>query len=237
MSGKLYLIPSFLSDTSTESMVPFDVKSVIKNTTYYAVENVRTARRFISALKLGIDISTLNFQVVDKNFKKDDCPELFQPIIRNKDLGVISEAGLPAIADPGSLLVQYAHKNKIPVIPLPGPSSIILGLISSGFNGQHFTFHGYLPIDKSKRTKTISDLEKAMNMTGYTQIFMETPYRNQSLLTELLRTLHPESHLYVGMDLTGKNESTTTMKVTQWRSSNRQLPKLPSIFAIGIPDN
>ncbi|MFZ9044897.1 MAG: SAM-dependent methyltransferase [Cyclobacteriaceae bacterium] len=231
--GKIYLIPNYLSTEQGAEFISDSVKSTVKKIAYYLVENVRTSRRFLSSLQLGLDISTLIFEVMDKRFDASRLPAIFQPVLDGADLGVQSEAGLPGIADPGRVVVSFAHKLGIEVVTLPGPTSIILGLISSGFNGQQFTFHGYLPIDKKERTVSIKEFEQTAKKSGYTQIFMETPYRNNDLLKTLLLTLKEDTYLYVGKDLTGENEWTKSLPVKEWKGLKAVLSKTPAIFAIG----
>ena len=157
--GKLYLIPTYLSGTNNEDNITNNVKNTIQKTSYYLVENIRTARRYIASLKLGLDIDKLHFALIDKRFNKHDLPTLLNPLSTGENIGILSEVGLPAIADPGNLAVRYAHQQEIEVVCLEGASSIILGLISSGLNGQQFTFHGYLPINPIHLEKKIKTME------------------------------------------------------------------------------
>ncbi len=232
--GKLYLVPCYLSEDNSPEFIADEVKDIIKKTSHFAVENVRSARRFISSLSIGIDISSLSFSVLDKNFNPLDCKSLFEPVYNGHDLGIISEAGLPAIADPGNVVVSYAHENDIEVVALPGASSILMGLISSGFNGQQFVFHGYLPIDSGRRKKKIHQMEKEAIQTGYTQIFMETPYRNVQLMESLLGHLHPDTKLFAGINLSGRNKMAKTMKIKDWKLQTPKNHKIPTVYAIGI---
>jgi 16S rRNA (cytidine1402-2'-O)-methyltransferase len=231
-TGRLFLLPNYLSEDQGATFIADDVKNEIKRLDYYLVENVRTTRRFISSLQLGIDISALKFEAMDKRFDERKLVDIFQPVFKGVNLGIQSEAGLPGIADPGKLAVSYAHRHNIQVVTLPGPSSIILGLISSGFNGQQFTFHGYLPIDKKNKIGEIKKLEQVAQATGYTQVFMETPYRNEELFKTLLNTLKPDTYLYIGKDLTGPSEYTRSMKVKEWKTTTLTIGKSPAIFAI-----
>ena len=232
MKGRLILIPSFLAEANDQDFVANEIKSVVKNTRFFAVENLRTARRFISALKLDIDISKLHFEQLDKQFDPANCADLFHPVMQGHDLGLLSEAGLPGIADPGQVAIAFAHRQGVPVIPLPGASSIVLGLISSGFNGQQFTFHGYLPIKSEERLKAIRKMEK-LAANGYTQVFMETPYRNRKLFEQLLKELQSGTELYIGMDITGSRQLCRTQSVGAWRKKAPAEMKVPAIFAIG----
>jgi 16S rRNA (cytidine1402-2'-O)-methyltransferase len=234
MAGKLFLLPNYLSESQDKSFVAPMVCDVIQHLDYYLAENTRTSRRFISSLHLGIDISVLQFEEINKHFDPKELPRIFDPVFSGKDIGLQSEAGLPGIADPGKLAVSYAHDHGIEVVALPGSSSIILGLISSGFNGQEFTFHGYLPIDKNTRSKKIKSLETEALKTGYTQVFMETPYRNRELLNSLLNTLHPGTSLFIGADITGSHQTLRTFTVKEWQKEIPDLHKIPAIFAIGL---
>ncbi|HSJ66832.1 MAG TPA: SAM-dependent methyltransferase, partial [Anditalea sp.] len=176
--GILYLIPSVLAEGSAHQVISPQIKEIIRNTKHYAVENLRTARRYISSLKLGISIEELQMQVLDKKTKEQQISQILAPLLEGNDVGVISEAGCPGIADPGALAVEFAHKRGIKVVPLTGPSSMFLALMASGFNGQSFAFHGYIPIDKKARIDAIKKLESDSAANYRTQIFMETPFRN-----------------------------------------------------------
>lgn len=234
MRGKIFLIPNYLSEHQQGDFISPMVGDVIRRLDYFLVENIRTSRRFISSLNLGIDISSLTFEEMDKRFDAKELPRIMEPVLEGKDLGIQSEAGLPGIADPGKLAVAYAHEHNLPVVTLPGSSSIILGLISSGFNGQAFTFHGYLPIDKNARIKKIRDMESEVRRSGYTQVFMETPYRNNELINALVTTLQPNTQLYIGANITSPGESIRTMSIKKWQDKLPDLHKVPSIFAIGV---
>lgn len=231
--GKIYLIPNYLSDSQSKQYIPDIVCNTIKQLKYFLVENVRTSRRFISSLQLDIDISQLIFEVMDKRFDSNRLPEIFEPVFDGVDLGIQSEAGLPGIADPGGQAVAYAHQHGISVVTLPGSSSIITGLISSGFNGQQFAFHGYLPIDKQSKIAVLKRLENEADKTGYSQLFMETPYRNTELFNLMLNHLKPQTLLFIGKDLTGDQESAKTFSIDQWKKEKVDISKVPVIFAIG----
>ena len=232
--GKLYLIPTYLSSTNNGDNITNAVKNVIRTTTYYLVENIRTARRYLSSLQLGLDIETIHFEPMDKRFDEQALPALFKPLLAGANMGILSEAGLPAIADPGNLAVRYAHQEDIEVVCLEGASSIILGLISSGLNGQQFTFHGYLPIDPVLREKKIRTMEQIALSSGYSQVFMETPYRNQQLLTALCKVLRPDTILAIGADLTGQEQCIRSKKISVWKKGDIKLAKIPCIFSMGF---
>ena len=208
------------------------VTEILQNTKHYFVENVRTARRFISSLKAGIVIDDLGFHILDKKSNWDQMYPLFEPIRNGEDMGVMSEAGVPCLADPGNLAVSFAHQTNIRVVPMPGTSSIQMALIASGFNGQKFTFHGYLPIDTNPRQQKIRELEK-LSQTGYTQLFMETPYRNQQLIKDILKTCRPDTLLSIAADISGSNEKIRTLPVSMWQKTDIQIHKIPAIFSFG----
>lgn len=230
--GKLYLIPTPLAENSLDKLVTTQLQDVIKNLDYYLVENVRTARRFISSLKLGITIEELKFEVLDKNSKADELAKLCKPLMNGRNIGVMSEAGCPGIADPGSLAVSYAHKNDLEVIPLVGPSSIFMALMASGLNGQSFAFHGYLPIDKQKRANAIKALERDTFQKKQTQIFMETPFRNNHMLADILKICRQDTKLCIARDITGSHEYIKSQTVKAWRKMNIDLHKVPMIFLL-----
>jgi 16S rRNA (cytidine1402-2'-O)-methyltransferase len=171
---------------------------------------------------------------MDKHFDEHALPKLLKPLLAGENMGILSEAGLPAIADPGNLAVRYAHQEDLEVVCLEGASSIILGLISSGLNGQQFTFHGYLPIDSLLREKKIKAMEHTALSSGYSQVFMETPYRNQQLLTALCKVLRPDTILAIGADLTGQEQCTRSKKISIWKKGDFELAKIPCIFSMGI---
>lgn len=231
--GSVFLIPTYLSESNDSRFLAPMVTDIIKNTTYFLVENVRTARRFISSLKLGIAIPELDFEVVDKKTPTGQIGKLMEPVKNGRDVGVLSEAGLPGLADPGSLVVSWAHQNDLRVIPLPGATSIQTAVITSGFSGQQYTFHGYLPIQKNERVKAIKELEQNLQKTGYTQVFMETPFRNMSLLEDLLSTLSPNTFLHIASDLFGTHEFVKAFAMSKWKKQKIDLHKIPTIYCIG----
>jgi 16S rRNA (cytidine1402-2'-O)-methyltransferase len=230
--GKLFLIPTILAEGTAEMVISPQVKEVVLHTQYFLVENIRTARRYISSLKLGINIEELHFEVLDKKTKEADLGRMMQPLFEGNDVGVISEAGCPGIADPGSAAVAYAHEKGIHVIPLSGPSSMFLALMGSGFNGQSFAFHGYLPIDKKDRIIAIKSLEAESMKYKRTQIFMETPFRNNHLLEDLLQNLHPNTLLCVAKNLTGSDEFIRTKSIRDWKKIKLDLHKVPVVFVL-----
>ncbi len=232
--GKLYLIPSVLAEGTAHQVITPQVKEIITNTSFFLVENLRTARRYISSLQLGVDIGTLDIQVMDKNTGVQELQLLMKPAIEGKDIGVISEAGCPGIADPGALAVAFAHLKGIQVVPLSGPSSIFMALMGSGFSGQTFTFHGYLPIDKKELENAIRTLENTSKIDRSTQIFMETPFRNQKMLDNLLQHLHPETLLCIAKNITASDELIQTKRVRDWKRNPPELHKIPTVFLLSV---
>lgn len=231
--GTLFLIPTYLSGSNDRTFIAPMVYDVLQNTSDFIVENVRTSRRFISSLRLGITIEDLRFSVLDKKASWDDMHALFLPILEGADMGLMSEAGLPCLADPGNLAVCFAHQVGIRVVPLPGASSIQMALISSGFNGQKFTFHGYLPIEKRERVKRLLELQKLCQSTGYTQLFMETPYRNEALLKDILKNCQDDQLLCIAADISGARQHIESHPIRKWKKSPVSIQKLPAIFGFG----
>ncbi|GAA0891760.1 SAM-dependent methyltransferase [Fulvivirga kasyanovii] len=231
--GQLYLIPTVISQKQTD-VIPEQVRQVVKHTAYFLVENLRTARRFISSLKLGLNIEELHFELLDKNTPVIEVERLMKPVFEGRNIGVLSESGCPGIADPGSAAVKYAHAHDIKVVPLVGPSSIFLSLMASGFNGQNFTFHGYLPIEKKALESTIRQLENESRKNNQTQIFIEAPYRNNQLLENLIKTCHQETLLCVARDISGDEEYIKTAKVKDWKSIQVELHKVPTVFLMYV---
>ncbi len=230
--GKLYLIPVIIAEGTADDVILPQVKEIVKNTNHFLVENIRTSRRFISSLKTGKIIEDIHFEVLDKKTDETKIKDFLKPALSGKDMGVMSEAGCPGIADPGSKAVLLAHRLGIPVIPLVGPSSIFLALMASGFNGQKFKFHGYLPIDKGERVKAIKQLERESQQQNQTQIFMDTPYRNNQLLEDLIKNCSKNTVLCIAKDITGADEFIKTKNIGMWKSAKPELHKIPVIFVL-----
>ena len=232
--GKLYLIPVPLSEGAENLSYTLIHHDIINKIDQYVVENEKTARKFLKAAGIKIPQSELVIHDYGKHTReKMDYNEVFSCIAKGKDLGLMSEAGCPAVADPGSDVVMEAHKRGIQVVPMVGPSSILLALMGSGFNGQKFTFHGYLPIDKGDRSKKIKELESQSLHQKMTQIFIETPFRNNQLFSELLRVLKPNTKLCIAANLTGPQEFIKTKSVQQWKADTTiDLHKIPAIFLL-----
>ncbi|WP_299536364.1 SAM-dependent methyltransferase [Ulvibacterium sp.] len=230
--GKLYLIPSTLGDIAPLEVLPISIKQVIEEINHYVVENEKSARRFIKKLSPRKSQSNLRIQVLNKYTDSQEIPGFLIPCLEGLDIGVLSEAGCPGIADPGAEVVRIAHDKNIQVIPLIGPSSILLAMMASGFNGQNFAFNGYLPIDAPERKKEIKRLERLSMEKGQSQIFIETPYRNDKLLSELLRSLSINTRLCIAADITLPTEFILTRPVRDWKKNRVELHKRPTIFII-----
>jgi 16S rRNA (cytidine1402-2'-O)-methyltransferase len=228
--GQLYLIPNVIAENTQSWVIPEQVRKYLPSIQHFLVEDVRTARRFLSSLKIYPSIESLVFEVLNKETPAQKLPELLKPILLGHNMGVISESGCPGVADPGAMAVKYAHENNIKVVPLVGPSSILLALMASGLNGQQFAFQGYLPIDAHEAAQRIKDLERESKAKNQTQIFIETPYRNNSVFEHFLKNLHSETRLTVAIDLTGHHEFIRTLSVSQWIIQKETWPKTPAIF-------
>lgn len=220
-----------LSEEPLEKVLPAHNFDVIRGIRHFIVENVRSARRFLKKCDRSICIDDLTFYTLDEHTRQEDISGYLDPLAEGKPMGVISEAGCPAIADPGADVVAMAQRRGFKVIPLVGPSSILMSLMASGFNGQSFAFLGYLPIEASKRTKKMHEMERNIEK-GQTQIFIETPYRNNRLIEELCATLRQDLRLCVACDITGAEESIVTRSMKEWAKSAYDYNKRPAIFLV-----
>lgn len=229
-NGKLFLIPNVIAEDTHHAVIPPSVKDALSDIHYFLAEDIRTARRYLSGLKIYASIEALDFKILNKSTKESELQELCAPLFEGKNVGVISESGCPGVADPGALAVKYAHQHRIRVIPLTGPSSVLLALMASGLNGQWFAFQGYLPIDPKEAVVAIKEFEKESRVKNQTQLFIETPYRNNTLAANLIKTLQPETRLCIAVDVTGKEESIHTHTVQDWKNMLKELPKLPAVF-------
>ena len=230
----LFLIPAYLSEESPVEYFAPSIKEYILKTDYFFVENEKTARKVIKFFAPEKKQSELKLFLLDKYSESSDLKEAQKLMKSGQDFGLLSEAGLPCIADPGNLMVKWSHENNIKVIPINGPSSIILALISSGFNGQEFTFHGYLPIDREQKKKQILFLENQVQKSGYSQIFMETPYRNNQLLEDLIKFLNPNTKLCIAANINNPTEEfIKALKISEWKNKKPELHKIPAVFVLG----
>ena len=231
--GKLYLIPTTLGETENPfDVLPQTIKRSIELLDYYIVENEKTARKFIKSIcpekvQASLHLSSLNKHTQDAEYKK-----MIQDCVEGKNVGLMSEAGCPGVADPGAVIIKLAHEKGIQVVPLVGPSSILLALMASGMNGQSFAFNGYIPIDASEKKLAIKNLEKLSISKNQSQLFIETPYRNNKMLEDILSSLHPETYLCVACDITLPTEYIKTMRVVNWKKTKIDLHNRPTIFII-----
>lgn len=231
-SIKLYLIPTLLGNDDFERSIPKWNLEIINLINVFVVENEKSARKFIKTVLPEKKQSELEIHLLDKNTTDSEMSELSKLLSGNKNIGILSEAGLPAVADPGARLVKSAHKKNVEVVPLVGPSSILLALMASGMNGQQFAFHGYLPIDKFDRKKAIQKLESDSRTNRSTQIFMETPYRNNQLLEDLVKTCNPSTLICVASNLTMEDEFISTKTAKDWGQKKTDFHKKPAIFLL-----
>lgn len=230
--GRLFLIPSPLGEGELNWIIPDHVKQCIANLTHFVVEHPKTARHFLKQIGLQRPIQTITFQTLDKHTLVNELDTLLEPIYTGKDMGLLSEAGCPAIADPGANLVRIAHEKQIQVVPLVGPSSILLALMASGLNGQSFSFHGYLPIDRASCIEKIIQIESASLKLEQTQIFIETPYRNKKLFELLIAHCQRSTHLCIASNLTLQGEAIKTRSIKDWQTNSPDFEKKPTVFLL-----
>ncbi len=230
--GKLYLIPTTLGESNPMDVLPQTVKRAIEFIDCYIVENEKTARKFIKSICPEKVQSSLILSSLNKHTEKTEHNAMIQPCLEGINVGLMSEAGCPGVADPGAVIVKLAHENGIQVIPLVGPSSILLAMMGSGMNGQSFAFNGYLPIDKDDKKAAIKSFEKLSFDKNQSQIFIETPYRNNKFLEDLLQILQPNTHLCIAADITLPTEYIKTYKVSDWKKNKIDLHNRPTIYII-----
>lgn len=230
--GKLYLLPSSLGNDAVSRILPAFNTEVLNSITHFIAEDARTARRFIRDAGYIHSLDAITFYLLNKHTATEDIPSFLDEINNGKDIGLLSEAGCPCIADPGALVVEAAHAKNIDVIPLVGPSSILLALMASGFNGQHFVFNGYLPIDQQAKISMIKKMEQRVYAEHQTQIFIETPYRNDKLLQDLLNTCKPQTQLCIAKNITLPTEFIKTRSVQEWKKHKLDLNKMPVVFLL-----
>jgi 16S rRNA (cytidine1402-2'-O)-methyltransferase len=230
VTGRIYLIPVTLGGEDFLKVIPEKIISLTKQLRFFIVEDIRSARRFLRLIDKHFPIDESVFFELNEHTAESDITHYLEPLLNGSDVGVMSEAGLPGIADPGARIIALAHQNKITVTPLSGPSSILLALISSGFNGQNFSFNGYLPVKPSERAAKLRELEKKAN-EGFTQIFMETPYRNQKMLEAITTTCQNNTMLCIAADITLPTENIRTMKISEWK---RNLPSINNKLVVFV---
>jgi len=232
MRGKLYLIPTTLGENEPLEVMPYSVKTIVELLNHYVVENEKSARRFIKKITPKKVQSSLVMMKLDKYANEIETQSYLDFCDQGVSVGLLSEAGVPAVADPGASIVKLAHEKGIQVVPLVGPSSILMALMASGLNGQNFAFNGYLPIDNSERKKGIKALEKLSIDKNQSQIFIETPYRNQKMFTDLKSVLSPGTLLCIAIDISLPNEYIKTFTIAHWKKQSPDLHKRPAIFII-----
>lgn len=230
--GTLYLIPVMLGDNPADEVLPMKVARIIELIDTYVVENSKVARKFIKAIVPTKSQPSLQLFELNKHTDSKELNTFIQPLLEGKNMGLMSDAGCPGIADPGAVVVKMAHEKGIKVVPLVGPSSILLSMMGSGMNGQSFTFNGYLPIDKSDKKTMLKNLEKWSLERNQSQIFIETPYRNNQLLEEMTQTLHPNTLLCIACDITLPTEFLQTKTISYWKKNKPELHKRPCIFIL-----
>ena len=232
MQGKLYLIPTTLGECSMDRVIPAGVAGIVSGLDHFIVENVRTARRYIRKLDAGKSIDDITFYTLNKRTPSREIAGFVQPLKEGKDVGLISEAGVPGIADPGEEAVSHAQREGIQVVPLVGPSSIILALMGSGLNAENFAFSGYLPIKSGERIRKLKALEKKSKHEGQTQIFMETPYRNNKMVQDILSGCGEDTMLCIASEITTAQEMIRTRTIREWKKMVPDLHKKPTIFIL-----
>ena len=232
MTGILYLIPVPLGQGDISLVVPQRVKQIVATLDTFIVENSKTARQHLAALGLSTQLQHVQLEVLDEHSRPEDLKTLLKPLLVGKNVGLMSEAGCPAVADPGADLIMLAHTNGIRVVPLAGPSAILLALMASGLNGQRFVFHGYLPVTETERVKKIAELEKNSKALDQTQIFIEAPYRNRKLLQSLLETCRETTLLCIATDITLESESIATKSISEWKNGPPDINKRPTVFLL-----
>lgn len=228
----LYLIPVLLGDTSVDQVIPTYNKSIVSELKFYIVENIRTARRFLKKCDPDIDIDSLTFFELNKHTNIKDVSGFLDPMKSGEDMGVMSEAGCPGVADPGADVVAIAQQKGYKVVPLVGPSSMLMAIMASGFNGQSFAFHGYLPIDSNEKVNKLKQLESRSYNENQTQLFIETPFRNQKLAEDILQHCKPQTQLCIATNISCDDEQIVTKSIKAWKGKLPDLHKKPTVFLI-----
>lgn len=230
--GKLYLIPTTLGEGDPNEVLPQTIKRTIDFIDNYIVENEKTARKFIKSIQPEKAQASLRLSALNKHTEVSEHSKMLQPCLEGKNVGLMSEAGCPGVADPGAVIVKLAHEKGIQVVPLVGPSSILLAIMASGMNGQSFAFNGYIPIDKAEKKTALKNLEKLSQDKNQSQIFIETPYRNNKMLEDIIQALNPSTYICVATDITLPTEFIKTMRASEWKKIKVDLHNRPTIFII-----
>jgi len=231
--GNLYLIPTPLGETGFEIGLPAYNMQILDHIEIFIVEELRTARRFLRKAGYTKDFETVTFYLLNEHTPDVEAASMLELSLAGKNIGLLSEAGLPCVADPGNIVVRLAHRKGIRVVPLIGPSSIMLALMASGLNGQNFAFHGYLPVKPDERSRALRELDHAATKSNQTQIFIETPYRNLQMLESIIKTCHPSLRLCIAVDLTLETEWIRSIPVSEWKKQKPDLHKRPAVFLLG----
>lgn len=231
-TGILYLIPTLLSEENT-GVIPEHTKSIVNSLDHFVVENEKSARHFLKAIHYPKQLKDVQMKLLNEHTKPEEVESLLLPLSDGISIGILSEAGCPAVADPGSDLVRLAHSKNITIAPLTGPSSLLLALMASGMNGQCFSFVGYLPRERNERIKAIRELERKVNTKNETQIFIEAPYRNRNLMEDLLQCCAPSLRLCIAADLTSPNQFVATKSISEWKKQIPDIQKKPVVFLMG----
>lgn len=232
LKGTLFLMPSVLGDVDPENVIPAFNLNLLQQIDVYIVEELRTARRFLRKCGYKKDFESTTFHLLNEHTQEDELNTMLNEAMEGRSIGLLSEAGCPAVADPGSLVVRLAHEKGIKVVPLSGPSSIIMALMASGFNGQYFTFHGYLPVKEGERVKKIKELERDLYRSDQTHIFIETPYRNKQMIASILSSCSDGTMLCIASNLTMPDESVHSAPVSYWKKANPDPGKKPTVFLL-----
>lgn len=231
--GKLYLVPTLLGATSAEQVIPAGTLEIVRTLRFFVVENVRTARRMLSKMHIPCPIDELTFVELDKhNPQNQDLMTYLGEALNGNDIGLMSEAGTPCVADPGALIVELAHQVGIQVVPLTGPNAMILALMASGFNGQSFCFHGYLPIKNPERAQKLKSLERQSFANNETELFIETPFRNNAMIDDIIKNCRPNTMLCVASDITTPDEKIVSKPISEWKNIRHDWNKHPAVFLL-----
>jgi len=230
-AGKIYLVPVTIGDEDFRKVIPEKVLAITRSLRLFAVEDLRSARRYLRLIEKDFPINDTVFNELNEHTNDSEIRQYLEPVLKGADMGVMSEAGLPGIADPGSKLIAFAHRKKIKVVPLSGPSSILLAIIASGLNGQNFTFNGYLPVKPADRASSLRELERR-SREGYAQIFMETPYRNERMLESILSVCRDRTMLCIAMDITLATENIRTMTISEWKKNRPSINDRLAVFVL-----
>jgi len=230
-AGKIYLVPVTIGDEDFRKVIPEKVLAITRSLRLFAVEDLRSARRYLRLIEKDFPINDTVFNELNEHTNDSEIRQYLEPVLKGADMGIMSEAGLPGIADPGSKLIAFAHRKKIKVVPLSGPSSILLAIIASGLNGQNFTFNGYLPVKPADRASSLRELERK-SREGYAQIFMETPYRNERMLESILSVCRDRTMLCIAMDITLATENIRTMTISEWKKNRPSINDRLAVFVL-----